>query len=323
MWRFVARRVFAAILLLWLVLTGTFFLVHLAPGEPSRFYRSESLTIEAREHLRRLYGLDRPLPEQYLTFMSAVSRGDWGDSLSFARPAKDLLIERLPPTLLLVAVGCLIEHLLGIGAGLICALRPGTRLDRGLMTCFLIFQSIPIFILGLLAIELLAIRWPIFPAQQMSSLDAATWPFFHRSLDLLAHLALPASVLGLTRALGALRFTRNGLLEVLRQDYIRAARARGLSETRVFLRHALPNALSPLIQRLGTNLPTVLAGTAIIEAIFAWPGLGLLSMNAVLQRDYSLILAATALFASFAILGSLLADLAHALLDPRVRDLHG
>lgn len=317
--RFVLRRLGSAALLLLLVLTLTFFLIHLAPGEPTRLYENQFQSEQMRESLRRLYGWDRPLWEQYLRWLKAALTGDWGASLSQRRPVFELLMSRLPATTLLVFAGVLIEHAVGLWIGVQAARRPGGAFDRLAIRAALVLHSIPGFVLGLLAIEWLAVRWPLFPPQHMTSVDHESLSAWGRLLDLAHHLALPALVLGLARCGAVVRFVRSGLLEVLGQDFIRTARAKGLSEARVLWAHALPNAAGPLVQRLGVNLPALLSGTIVLEVVFAWPGLGTAVYTAILQRDYPVVMAATALSGALVLLGSLAADLAHAWLDPRVR----
>ncbi|MEL7061642.1 MAG: ABC transporter permease [Acidobacteriota bacterium] len=316
---FTLRRLAASLLLLFLVLTATFFLIHLAPGEPSRLFENPRLSAEGRDELRRLYGLDRPLGEQYLRFLAATARGDWGISLSQRRPALEVLIERLPATFLLVAAGVALEHLFGVLGGVVLALRSGSVLDHVGRWLSQAVNAVPAFLLGIALIDLLALRLGWFPVGQMRSEAAARWGPWARLLDVLHHLALPALTLAFARAGGVLRFVRNELLSVLSQDYVRSARARGLGRTRVLWVHALPNALGPLIQRLGVSLPLLASGTLILEVVFSWPGLGLTTYRAILQRDYPVVLAATALSAGLVVVGSLAADLAHAWLDPRLR----
>ena len=318
--RFVLRRLGSALVLLLVVLTFTFFLIHLAPGEPTRLYENQFISQEMRESLRRLYGWDRPLWEQYLRWLKAALSGDWGTSLSQRRPVFELLISRLPATALLVFAGVLIEHALGLWIGVRAARRPDGVFDKVATRASLIFHSIPAFVLGLLAIEWLAVRWTLFPPQHMTSLDYASLGAWGRMVDLAHHLALPALVLGTVRCGAVVRFVRAGMIDIMARDFIRTARAKGLSEARVLWLHALPNAAGPLIQRLGVSLPMLLSGTIVLEVVFAWPGLGTAVYGAILQRDYPVVMAATALSGALVLLGSLAADLTHAWLDPRIRD---
>ncbi|MEM8929579.1 MAG: ABC transporter permease [Acidobacteriota bacterium] len=314
------RRLVASLLLIGLVLTATFFLVHLAPGEPAQLYENPRMSPEARETMRASLGLDRPLLEQYVRWLGAMVRGDWGTSFDQRRPAFDVAIERLPATCLLVFAAVVLEHGVGILLGVASARRPDSIGDRVIGWSSLVAHSLPAFLVALVAIELFAVRMPIFPTQHMASDGAADLPALARLADLLHHLALPAITLAAVRFGAVVRFVRNGMLDVLGQDYIRAARARGVSESRVLLFHALPNTLGPLIQRLGVALPALLSGTLVLEVIFSWPGVGWVAFRAILARDLPVVLATTALSAIFVVVGSLLADLLHAWLDPRVRD---
>ncbi len=320
MFRFLLRRVGASALLLFLVLTATFFFIHIAPGEPSRLFDNPRLSAEKRQEIREAYGLDQPLGRQYLTWMGSVLRGNWGSSISFGRPAFEVLLEKMPNTCLLAAGAIVVEHILGFALGLLAAARAGSLLDRQIRVLSLVLYSVPAFWFALLAIELLTVRWGLFPTNQMRSNRAYLLPPLEQVADVLHHLALPALILGIVRCGAVVRFVRNGLLEVLGQDYIRTARAKGLKPMRVLWVHAMRNALIPLIQRFGLALPFLLSGTLVIEVIFSWPGVGLAVFQAMLQRDYPVILAATAMTGALVAGGSLLADLLHAWLDPRVRN---
>ncbi|MEM1202500.1 MAG: ABC transporter permease [Acidobacteriota bacterium] len=320
---YACRRAAASLLLLYLVLTATFFLVHVAPGEPGVLFENPHISAEQRQKMRSTLGLDRPVGEQYVRWFGAALRGEWGYSIQLRRPAFGVLWERLPATAVLVFAGVFVEHLLGLTLGIWAGRRPGGRVDRATRWFAMVAWATPGFVIGILMIEVFAVRLGLFPPQQMSSDGARNLPFWGRTLDLLHHLALPALTLGLIRAGVVIRFVRNGLLEVLGKDFVRTARAKGLSPRRILWVHALPNAVGPLIQRLGVSLPLLLSGSLVLEVVFSWPGLGTAVFSAVLQRDYPVILAATAFSATLVVLGSLAADLAHAWLDPRVRDRLG
>ncbi len=319
MLRFTLRRLGASALLLFLVLTATFFLIHIAPGEPSRLFDNPRISAEKRQELRQVYGLDQPLGQQYVTWMSSVLQGDWGSSISLGRPAFDVLLEKMPNTCLLVAAAVFVEHVLGFCFGLLAAARAGSSRDRQIRVGSLVLYSVPEFWLALLAIEVLTVRWQLFPTNQMRSDQAYLMPPLAQALDVLHHLALPALILGVARCGAVVRFVRNGLLDVLNQDYIRTARAKGLKPMRVLWVHAMRNALIPLVQRFGLALPYLLSGTLVIEVVFSWPGVGFAVFQAMLARDYPVILAATAMTGALVAFGNLLADLLHAWLDPRVR----
>lgn len=320
MLRFVLRRLGSAAVLLFLVLTATFFFIQLVPGEPSRLYENSTISPEAVDRIRVAYGLDRPLPERYVRWMGAVLRGDLGVSFSARRPVLDVLLERLPATAVLVLAGVAIELALGFFLAVAVARRPGGVADGLSRWLSVLFYSTPVFVLGIFLIEIFSVQLGLFPAQQMLTAGADRLPAGRRILDLLWHLALPALTLGLVRCGPTLRYLRNNLLEVLEQDYIRTARAKGLSESRVLWRHAVPNAMAPIIQRLGVSLPLLLSSTLVLEIVFAWPGIGSTIYGAIFQRDYPVVLGTTALSAVLVVAGSLAADLAHAWVDPRVRE---
>jgi peptide/nickel transport system permease protein len=317
---FLLRRLAASLLLLLLVLTLTFFFLHLIPGDPVDSFESQHLSPAQHLQLRQIYGLDRPLPEQYLRWLASVARWDWGISLSQQRPVSTALLEVLPATAILALSGLAVEYALALLLGIASALRRGSALDHAIRVVTLLLYSLPIFWLGLMGILLLSYVWPVLPASHMRSVDADLLTPAQRLLDLARHLVIPALVIGLGTAGGTARFLRGSLIEVMSQDYIRTARAKGLSGRRVVWVHGLRNAIVPLIQVFSISLPLLLSGSLIAEVVFSWPGLGRLTYGAVLARDYPLILGATALSASLVILGNLLADVLHALADPRVRD---
>lgn len=318
---FLLRRLAASLLLLLLVLSITFLLLHLVPGDPARTQESDRMTADQRENLRRVLGLDRPLHEQYLSWLSgAVLRGDLGTSFSQQRPVTEAIFNALPGTLLLAAAALLVEFGAALLLGVAAARRPGTAVDHSIRVGTLLLFSQPVFWFGLMAILLFSYVWPVLPAGHMRSVGADEMGAAERLFDLLRHLLLPALVLGLTSAGGTARFVRGSLLEVLSRDYIRTARAKGLSERRVIWVHGMRNALPPLLQLLALTLPALLNGSLITEVVFSWPGLGRLTFGAILARDFPLILGTVAVSAILVISGSLVADVLHALSDPRVRD---
>ena len=319
--RFLLRRFAASLLLLLLVLTVTFFILRLIPGDPTHLFEGQHLTLAQQQRLKQLYGLDRPLPEQYAAWLAAVAlRGDWGTSLSQQRPVSSALLDALPATAILASAAVAVEYSAALLLGVAAARRRRSGVDHAIRVGTLLLYSQPTFWLGLMVILLFSYVWPVLPASHMHSVDADLMGPAGRFLDLLRHLTLPALVLGLSNAGGTTRFVRASLIEVMSQDYIRAARAKGLSELRVVWVHGMRNAAVPLIQLLALSLPALLSGALITEVVFSWPGLGQLTFNSILARDYPLILGATALSATLVILGNLLADVLHAMADPRVRD---
>lgn len=317
--RFLVRRLAASALLIYLVLTFTFFFIHLAPGEPSVLFNDPRISEEVRQQRRVAYGLDRPVHEQYGFWMRAVLSGDWGHSMHSGRPALDVILEKLPNTGWLVLAVCLVEYGCGMAFGILAAVKAGRFSDHLIRVVFMVLWAVPVFWLALMALHLFAVRWELFPIGQMTSYGFESKSAGQRFLDVLHHLALPALTLGLARSGAVMRYVRNGLLDIRQKDFIRTAYAKGLSPARVLVVHALRNAVLPLAQRLGTSLPLLMSGSLIIEAIFSWPGIGYQVYLSILQRDYPVILASTAVTGITVVLGTLLADLLLAWLDPRVR----
>jgi len=315
---FVLRRLASAALLLLLVASAVFVLVHLLPGDAT--LDDPRLPAAQREHLRHAFGLDRPLPAQYLAWLeNLLLRFDWGTSFSFRRPVLAVLGDALPASALLALVALPLEYALGLLLGVAAARRAGGAGDHLLRIASLTLYSLPVYWLGIVGILLFAVRWPWLPAGQMHAADSDVWSTAVRLADLARHLVLPAGVLALANAGGVGRLVRNGLLEQLDQEYVRAARARGLTEPRVLWRHALPNALPALLQTFGTQFPALLAGAFTVEVVFSWPGMGRLAYGALLQRDYPLILGWTCCNAVLVLLGGLCADLLQHASDPRLR----
>ena len=318
--RFILRRLAASLLLLYLVLTATFFLIHLAPGSPVNLLAEDRrVPAEKRENLKRLYGLDRPLPEQYVRWLAATARGNWGTSFTYQRPVASVVLDAVPATLLLAFAGLLVEQAAGVALGIAAARRPGSAADHAIRIGSLLLFSLPAFWVGLMAILLFSLIWPVLPSGHMYSIGAEDLSPGARLLDLLRHLLLPALVVGLSQAGSVARYVRASVLDVLGQEYIRAARAKGISERRVVWAHALRNALPPVIQVMALSLGALLSGILIAEVVFSWPGIGRLTFEAIQGRDYPLILATTAFSAVVTLLANLLADILHALADPRVR----
>lgn len=316
---FLLRRLAASLLLLGIVTTAIFLLVHLAPGDPTNILEGRQITPEQREHLRRLYGLDRPLGEQYVRWLGALARGDLGISFSQQRPVITVIAEAFPATLLLASAAIGVEYGVALLLGIAAARRRDGAADHAIRVVSLFLFAQPPFWLGLMLILLFAYVWPVLPASHMHSVDADLMSPLERMLDLLRHLILPAVALGLYQAGSTLRLVRGSFLEVMGQDYIRTARAKGLSERRVVWVHGLRNALTPLVQLFAVTFPGLLNGAVLTEIIFSWPGLGRLTLGAILSRDYPLMLGITLFGALLVVVGNLLADLLQAAFDPRVR----
>lgn len=318
---FITRRLLLAVPLILGVVTVTFFVAHLAPGDPVDLYIQPQGQVDAgvRERVRQERGLDQPLHVQYVRWLAASVRGDFGESFLLRRPVRDLVAETLPYTLLLILAALLVDAVLGIGLGIISAVKRGTRLDRAVTFGSLVLYAMPGFWLALMLVLVFSVHLGWFPTSHATSLDYESLSVLGKLGDRLWHLVLPVAVLGLGGAAATARYLRGRLLDVLGEEYITAARARGFRGWTIVRRHALKNALIPVITIYGMSLPFMLGGATIVETIFAWPGMGRLTVDAVLGRDYPVILATTLVAAVLTVLGSLLADVGYAAADPRVR----
>ncbi|HZM17210.1 MAG TPA: ABC transporter permease [Candidatus Krumholzibacteria bacterium] len=317
---FVARRLLVSVFLILGLLTLVFFVSHLAPGDPLQRYAVGEVDAATLAHLERQFGLDQPLPVQYGRWLrSFLFDFDFGVSIGQRRAVRDIVLEALPYTLRLAAAALAVRLLLGVTLGVVAALRRGRRTDLGLGLGALLVYSIPSFWLGLMLLLLFSWQLQWLPSGQAHRLDAASLSWAARVADSLLHLLLPVFVLGVGGAASIFRFARAGMIEVLSQDYVRAARARGLRERTIVLHHALRNALLPVVTLVGLSIPALVGGTVVIESLFSWPGLGRLTVDAIGQRDYPVIMATTFLAGVTAVAGSLLADLLASWLDPRIR----
>jgi peptide/nickel transport system permease protein len=314
------RRAAAAAAIVFAVVTLTFILIHLAPGTPFLPGGDHDLDPALVAQLRHNFGLDQPLATQYLRYLGRLLQGDPGYSFSLRRPIGDLLAVAVPNTLLLAGAALAIDFLLGAAVGIYQAARARRRADVVLGNVTLFLHSVPTFWLALLVLLLFSehLRW--FPAGGREDVVVhASLAWLPRLGDVAWHLALPALTLGLVGAGGTARYQRAALLEVIGQDFIRTARAKGLRERRVWLVHALRNALLPMITLFGLSLPFLLTGAVLIETVFSWPGMGRLAADAIFARDYPVVTATALLASVMVVLGSLVADLLYAVADPRIR----
>lgn len=304
----------AATLLLALVLL--FLLVRLAPGDPVAALLGEdrAATPEEVARLRAQLGLDRPLPAQFATYVAGLARGDLGTSIRYQRPVRELLASRLGPTMLLGGTVLLLNFTVGTWLGVVQATRRGSALDRWLRAAAVTSYATPSFWLGLALVWLVGLRWRLLPvggfADPLGDGGAA---------DVARHLALPALTLSLASIGAVMRQQRSAAIEALAAPFVVTARAKGLAERAVVWRHAWRSALGPMLTLLGLWLPLVVTGAVFVEAVFAWPGIGQLAAQAASARDYPLVLGASLLAATSVLVGSLVADVGQALLDPRVR----
>lgn len=316
---FLLRRVLQGIAIVFVVASLTFVLIHLAPGDPFSAIDDPRVTESVRETRRAQHGLDRPLGEQYVRYLGKVARGDFGESYAQSRPVRDIIGEALPRTLLLMSVALTIAFALGVGIGVVQALRHGSPIDRTLSGLTLVVTAIPEFWLAVAFMLAFAYRMPIFPVAGMT--DDMHWlmPRWQRVTDIARHLVLPSLTLGLAVAAQIARYQRTALLDVLPEDWTRTARAKGLSEKAVVVRHALRNALLPVITLFGLALPALIGGAVFVETIFSWPGMGRVAVDAIASRDYPVVVADVIVASVMVVAGSVVADLLYALADPRLR----
>ena len=316
---FVSRRLVAALVLAFLVASITFLVTRMLPGSPVANHQDPRISTQQRAELERLYGLDRPLPAQYLSWIQTTLAGDLGTSWSHRRPVWSVLREHLPVTLALGTLALIVQFGAGIALGTWAAGRAGGRVDYSIRLTSLLLYALPTFVAALLAIEIFAVRIPLFPSGQLHDPNWRAWSSPAQLWDALQHLALPATVLGLTTCGSVMRFTRNGLLNEFSSGYVQTARAVGLRESRIRRVHALRNAAGPLIQLLGASLPVLISGSVVLEVIFSLPGLGRVTYDAVRSLDYPLTVGAVMLTTIIVVLGNLIADVVYGWLDPRVR----
>ncbi len=306
--RFLLQRVGLALLSIWAVCTITFFIAFLAPGDPAELAAGQHSDPATIAHVRHEFGLDKPPLTRYGLYLWDASHGDLGKSYYTREPVTDFLKRGLPNTALLATTAILLALVVGVAVGLAAALRPNTSLDRFLMSSVLVGVTLPNFVLGPVLILVFALK--------LGWLPVAGWgdP---------ADLILPSIVLAARPAALIGRMTRASMLETLRQDYIRTARAKGLSPATVLIKHALKNAFLPVLTTAGVSFGYLLSGSFVVETIFTVPGVGYQSINSLFQRDYSVIQGTTLLLAVIFVATNLVIDLLYAVLDPRVKALEG
>jgi peptide/nickel transport system permease protein len=289
----------------------TFMLIHLVPGDPARVQLGEDSTPQALAALRQELGLDRPLYEQYALWLNRAVHGNLGESIQLHQPVLQAILQRLPVTIELGVAALLFSLVLAVPLGMTAATRRGSRMDWLLNVSSLLGTTIPPFVLGLLLILVFAVILRIFP-------PGGYVPFTEDPLENLRDLILPMVALGSASVAVNFRQVRASMIEVLSQDYIRAARAKGLSERRINYRHAFPNALLPLLTLVGLQAGAILAGAIVVETIFLWPGVGQLAVSSILSKDYPVVQGVVLLSALSYILINLLVDLSYTVVDPRI-----
>ena len=318
---YLIRRLLALLpVLLWITVIS-FGIMHLAPGKPTdaAMQFNPKASLEARQRMEKLYGLDQPLHVQYRRWLTRIVKLDFGRSFLDDRPVVQKILERLPITLTINICSLLLILGLAIPLGVLAAVRPGKLFDRLTTVIVFVGYSMPSFWLALLCMAVFGVQLRWVPVSGLHSLDYEAFTIWGRLLDVAWHLVLPLGVMTFLGLAGLSRYMRSSMVEVLRQDYIRTAWAKGLSRQRVLFHHGLRNALLPLVTILGLSLPDLIGGSVIAETIFSIPGMGRLFYEAVMARDYAVIMALTTIGAVLTMLGNLLADIAYAYADPRIR----
>ena len=316
--RYIVRRLLQLPLAVAVILVVTFFVVQFIPGDPARSLANETATEEQIQEIRRQYGLDRPLVLQLVTYASRVVRGDLGHSFSQGRPVADVIRGYARPTVLLTGTALAISLVLGILLAVAAVRRPFGLLDKAINTLMLIVYAVPGFWIAQLAIFYLVLRLRLFPLQGYSEFGTGAPTGLAHLADVARHLLLPALVLATTEVAAVTRVVRAGLLRELGQDYVRTAEAKGLRRDEVVTRHALRNAMLPMITLVGARAGFLLSGAVVIESIFAWPGLGSLLVTAVDANDRPLMLGLTVTASLAIVTASLVTDVLYRWIDPRI-----
>lgn len=319
---YIVRRLLYAVLTLFGIIVVTFFLIHAVPGDPIVFYTGAGgmkVSHVALDAIRREYHLDKPLLTQFAYWFGDVVTLDFGRSIVDRRPAIDKIAQGLPKTLTINVIAFVLAAVIGIPIGLWSGMRRNRLVDRSSAVVFFLLYSLPAFWVALLLVQFFSVRLGILPLYGITSDDHDQLGAAARAADRVRHLVLPVMTLAYAQLAIFARFSRAALSEVIRQDFITAARAKGAGEGTVVFRHALRNALLPLITLLGLTIPYLLSGSVIVEEIFQWPGIGLLYFDSIRSRDYPTVMALTVVTAVVTLVASLLADLLYAFADPRIR----
>lgn len=324
--RYLLSRLIQVAVVVVLVATISFFLIHRAPGDPfAEMVNDPNVTAEMRAHWMKAYGLDRPVPEQFGKYVVSVARGDLGWSHSLHRPVKDVLRDALPNTLFLMSIALFASFAVGIGLAVAQVMKPGSLTDRMISGVSLFFFSVPEFLLALILLVLFTYQFRIWFGHGLP-IGGMTNPVEYESLgpigrliQIAQHAILPAITLTLVFSAVVARYQRAALLDVLPAEFVKTARAKGVSERVIVRHHALRNALLPTISLFGLAFPALLTGAVFIEKVFGWPGMGLIIVESIGRRDYPLLMSAVIIGSILVALGSLLADMLYLVADPRLR----
>jgi len=315
------RRLFGIIPLLLGITIISFAIIHLAPGKPTQIEQALNPRVsqEVRQRLEKLYGLDKPLHIQYINWVVQLSKFNFGRSFIDDRPVTEKILERIPVTLTINISSLILIFLIAIPLGVKSAIKAGTIFDHAITVLVFLLFAAPTFWLALLLMQLLSIQLGWLPISGLKSLDFEYFSFGQKIWDLAHHLFLPIVVSTLGGFAGLTRYMRSNMIDALKQPYIYTARAKGLSEREVIYKHALRNAVLPVVTIIGLSIPGLLGGSVIFESIFAIPGIGRLFYEAVMTRDYPLIMAEVVLGGVLTMLGNLIADIAYGYVDPRIK----
>jgi peptide/nickel transport system permease protein len=322
MFQYLARRMLLGVITLLLITFVVYGLVRNMPGNPLTAQMGEDpsrkVNPEDEERMRKIYGLDKPWPQAYLIWMGNLARGDMGRSFTRKQPVTTLIAERIGPTLMLSVSSLLLTYLLSIPLGLLSSARSGRWDERATSTALYMLYSLPSFVAALFLQIALAVKLGWLPLFGMLSDNYAELSTTGKIWDVFLHSLMPIACETYASLAYYSRFVKSNLEEVVRQDYIRTARAKGVGPTRVMVHHALRNTLIPLVTLLGLTLPALLSGAVILEQIFTWPGMGRLLFESIRERDYPTIMGLTLMFSMLTLAGQLLADFLYSLVDPRV-----
>lgn len=321
MFSYITKRLLLMIPLIVGITLITFLVIHLAPGSPVEVQTEMSLKVsaQAKENLKKLYGLDKPLHIQYLDWLNRFLRMDFGKSFVDGRKVLDKIVERIPITLTINILSLMLIVAVAVPIGILSATRQYSLFDK-LSTIFVFIGfSTPTFWLALLLMILFGVNLGLLPISGIQSIDVSEMGPFERLLDWIKHLILPVGISAFGGIAGLSRYSRSSMLEVVRQDYIRTARAKGLTESKVIFGHAFRNALMPIVTILGLSIPGLIGGGVIFETIFAIPGMGQLFYLSTMSRDYPSVMGILVIGAILTLLGNLIADIAYAMVDPRIR----
>ena len=321
MLKYIIRRLIGIIPLLFGITLITFMVIHLAPGKPTDLEAqfNPKVSMEARQRIAHLYGLDKPLHIQYIDWLKRFSRFDFGVSFVDSRPVIKKIGERIPVTLGINLASIILILLIGVPIGVTSAVKEGSFYDRSMTVFVFIGFAVPTFWLSLILMDLIGVRWGFLPISGIKSLEFEKFGVLEKIIDVIRHLALPIFVSAFGGLAGISRYMRSNMIHVLRQDYIRTARAKGLREKDVIYKHALKNALLPIVTILGLSIPGLIGGSVIFESIFSIPGMGRLFYESVMARDYPVIMGVLVIGASLTLLGNILADVSYAAVDPRIK----